>query len=260
MISILGVDDTARPIQIIPKSVKTIKKQTITFAEIVEDDFSMKNLEEAKNKKVEFHWRNIMPIPHILTKAYLSLENFDPQSVAQAFYAALKEFDLKAKNPTVNPNLIDEENFNNPDEAKTTGEKEDSSSTEKENEEGDNSNSNSCYSMFIHVLQFCHLCFLKKVAPVMYSVISTPEVNCWFESISMVALRSRHPRIKRHSVETSLEFSSDDSISSPNRKFRERTKYFLTPCSNYMFQWINCHVKNPIKNQASLALKNTERI
>jgi hypothetical protein len=27
-----------------------------------------------------------------------------------------------------------------------------------------------------------------------------------------------------------------------------------------MFQWINCHVKNPIKNQASLALKNTERI
>lgn len=36
-----------------------------------------------------------MPIPHFLTKAYLSLEKFDPHSVAQAFYIVMKEFDVK---------------------------------------------------------------------------------------------------------------------------------------------------------------------
>jgi hypothetical protein len=86
LISILGVDDLARPIQIITKSVKTVKKQTIAFDEIMDDKFSIKNLEDAKNKKSEFHGKNIVAIPHFLAKAYLSLEKFDPKSVAEAFY------------------------------------------------------------------------------------------------------------------------------------------------------------------------------
>jgi len=95
LVCILGVDDSARPIQVISKSVKIVKAKTVSFSELVEDEHSIKNMDELKNKKMEFHWKNIIPIPHFLTKAFLALEKFDPQSVAQAFYVALKELDQK---------------------------------------------------------------------------------------------------------------------------------------------------------------------
>ncbi len=86
----------------------TIKKQTIAFDEIEEEDFSIKNADESKSKKTEFHWKNIMPIPHFLN---LSLEKFDPRSVAEAFYIAMKEFDILSKTTTGAPNLINEESL-----------------------------------------------------------------------------------------------------------------------------------------------------
>jgi len=85
LISILGINEQARPVQIISKSVKAIKTRTITFTEITEDDFSIRNVEEVKNKKTEFHWKNILPIPHLLTRAYLSLEKFDPSQSPKHF-------------------------------------------------------------------------------------------------------------------------------------------------------------------------------
>jgi hypothetical protein len=52
-----------------------------------------------------------MPIPHFFTKAYLSLDKFDPRSVAEAFYIAMKEFDILSKTTTGAPNLINEESL-----------------------------------------------------------------------------------------------------------------------------------------------------
>jgi hypothetical protein len=99
--SILGVDDSARPIQIILKSIRMAKTKAISLSEligdnesmkklddlkqIIGDDESMKNLDDLKQTKSEFHFMNILPNPNLLTKAYLSLKYFDPQSVAQAF-------------------------------------------------------------------------------------------------------------------------------------------------------------------------------
>jgi hypothetical protein len=104
----------------------------------------------------------------------------------------MKEFDLNSKNNMIDPNLIDEENIDNLDKTKISGEEELSDTLDKENEETETA-SMSCVSNFIHVLQICHLCFLKKIPPVMNLVASTPDVNHWFESISVIALRSRIP-------------------------------------------------------------------
>ncbi len=76
--------------------------------EISDDDLPIKNLEELKSTRLEFHYRNILPIPHLLTKAYLSLEVFDPQSVAQAFYSPLMEFNT-------NPSVVQHESHSPPD-------------------------------------------------------------------------------------------------------------------------------------------------
>ncbi len=70
------------------------------------------------------------------------------------------------------------------------GSEEDSSVNEKENK--GYPSTISCVSTFSHVLQFCHLCFLKKVPPILYSVASTPEINQWFESVFILALRPHH--------------------------------------------------------------------
>jgi len=167
-----------------------------------------------------------MAIPHFLTKAYLSLEKFDPKSVAKAFYVAMKEFDLKSKNNMIDPNLIDEENIDNLDKTKISGEEELSDTLDKENEETETA-SMSCVSNFIHVLQICHLCFLKKIPPAMNLVASTPEVNHWFKSISVIAIRSRIPRAKCLSIETSVDFGSDDSTSSPEQKISKKDQVFI---------------------------------
>jgi len=203
--------------------VKTIKKQTIAFDEIEEEDFSIKNADESKSKKTEFHWKNIMPIPHFLN---LSLEKFDPRSVAEAFYIAMKEFDILSKTTTGAPNLIDEENIEVSVDGTTPREKDMLGNAEKDDEVSDSA-SISCVSTFIHVLQFCHLCFLKKMPPVMYSVVSSPEVTRWFESVSLVVLRPSLPRTKRQNEDTSLDFSSDNSTYSPDQKMSRKDQVFI---------------------------------
>ncbi len=52
LISILGVDDLARPIQIITKSVKVVKTKTNSFLEITDDETSIKNLVELKSTRL----------------------------------------------------------------------------------------------------------------------------------------------------------------------------------------------------------------
>jgi len=138
----------------------------------------------------------------------------------------MKEFDLNSKNNAIDPNLINEENIDNLDKTKISGEEEFSGTVDKENKEKETA-SMSCIPNFIHVLQFCHLCFLKKIPPVMYSVASTPEVNRWFKSISVIALRSRIPRAKHLSMETSVDFGSDDSTSSPDQKISKKDQGFI---------------------------------
>jgi hypothetical protein len=157
----------------------------MSFTEIMEDEFSLKNLEETKQKKVDFHWRNIMPIPHFLTKAYLSLEKPDPQSVAQAFFVALKEFDLNAKVHTVetskDPDLVLEEISDDAGENKDPNSEDNPNTVEKDDNES--SNENKCSSTFVYILQFCNLCSLGKIQPVLYSVTLTPEIKQWFNSL-----------------------------------------------------------------------------
>jgi hypothetical protein len=97
--SIHGFDNSTRPIQIVLKSIEVVKAKTPSFTAAVDPESAKNPLEDAvdskKTKKIEFHHRNILPIPHVLTKAFLKSTTFDPLSVAQAFYKAMLEFDLK---------------------------------------------------------------------------------------------------------------------------------------------------------------------
>jgi hypothetical protein len=43
-----------------------------------------------KNPKLDFYYKNIVPIPHLLTKTFMSLPNTEPYAVAKAFF---KQYD-----------------------------------------------------------------------------------------------------------------------------------------------------------------------
>jgi hypothetical protein len=194
--------------------------KSLTFEELVEDDQSIKNLDGLKPKRAEFHRRNILPIPHFLTKAYLTLDKFDPQSVAQAFFAALKDFELKSvgSNPQVHsaatePNLQEEDFQGDLDDPKDAPG--DDTLSPSANDPQEEAPPSSCISVFLHLLQFCHLCFLKKIPPVLYSVTSTPEIDRWFVSVSTLVLHSKQSRPKCLVSATLADSELDASIASP---------------------------------------------
>ncbi|MFN9959687.1 MAG: hypothetical protein ACK55I_41920, partial [bacterium] len=86
-VSICGFDHSACPVQIAKKSVKSIKAKVPSFVEVMDRAILESLGEDTKtSQKVEYHSTNIIPIPHILTKTYLSLTDFTPASVAKAFY------------------------------------------------------------------------------------------------------------------------------------------------------------------------------
>ena len=170
-----------------------------------------------------------MPILPILTKAYLSLDKVDPNSVAQAFYIAMREFDKKSKihdqETTVEAELVDEDIIassgtskeHTSEEFSGANEKDDSAVFEIEN----------CSSSFVHILQFCHLCFLNKIRPILYSVNLSPEVNRWFDSLTTSLICPCSSRQKRQSVESSIDSESEDSESSPNQKVSRKDQIFI---------------------------------
>lgn len=119
--------------------------------------------------------------------------------------------------------MLDEDNFDQLEESKVESEADPSS--ELIVDKGVSSSS-SCMSLFLHVLQFCHLCFLKKVPPVLFSVNSTPAIDIWFKSVSTM-IRPQQARAKRHNVDSYSDSVSDGSLSSPDQKISRKDQVFI---------------------------------
>jgi hypothetical protein len=79
------VDNTAKPVQIIQKSIKNIKEKSFSFEDIAStlDDYD--SFITLKNPKMELLFKNIIAILHFLTKKFIQLDTTDPFSVAKAF-------------------------------------------------------------------------------------------------------------------------------------------------------------------------------
>jgi hypothetical protein len=53
---------------------------------------SREKFENLKSPKIEFCYKNIIPIPSFLIEAIIELPSFDPYSVAKAFFDEMEEF------------------------------------------------------------------------------------------------------------------------------------------------------------------------
>jgi hypothetical protein len=239
-VCILGFDNSARPIHIIPKSIKIIKTKSISLVDLVDDDQPIRNVEDLKQAKADFHWRNIIPIPNFLTMAYLSLEKFVPQSIGHSFYAAMREFDIKNSSETPQlhdngsePGLQEEENHGTTVATRYSSLDEDNASAYQGTKEA-SPKLLSRVTIFAHILQFCHLCHKKKGTPVLYSGGTTADMDCWFESVSAIGLNLPTSRSKRHNSVIHFESESDESLSSPDQKLSRKDQVFINTMLNYM--------------------------
>jgi len=253
-ISILGFDNAARPVQIAQRSIKVMKVKTESLAEVITAE-GLKKLEVSKSsQKIEFHHRNIIPIPHLLTKTFLALEEFDPLTVAHAFFVAMMEHDkkesLQEEQLHLDPNSIadiddaaskhdeqelDAEVGDSKYPPKLVGEddsEEQESDVKKTTQEssvdgGVEADPTLFLPRFLHVLQFCNLCHKKKVSPIAYSIVSSPVVDKWFDHLWTSSVNISLKGRKRQNPVLLASPDSANSIESPDKKMSKKDQCFI---------------------------------
>jgi hypothetical protein len=98
LVSIVGFDVDAKPIQIIQKSIKDIKVKSHSYKEFANSIDNRTSFENLKNPKSEFQYKNILAIPNLLTKTFMNLSNTGPYSVARAFFEEMFHYDSQIQN------------------------------------------------------------------------------------------------------------------------------------------------------------------
>jgi hypothetical protein len=79
----------------------------------------------------------------------------------------------------------------------------------------------------IHIIQFCHLCTLGKVTPVLYSLSHDPEISDWFNSLPVVLSRDSTNSIKRQLLCTKEGEDDDSEVLSPENKISKKDHYLI---------------------------------
>jgi hypothetical protein len=190
LVAVLGFDHSACPIQIAQKSVKDIKTKSHTMTEFATALETSELFENMKAPKLEFQFKNIIPIPVLLVQTFMSLNNTSLYSVARAFLDAMFEFDAESSASPVPPEdstipiLLEE---NEDEKSIDQGANQDSSLQVASNANQATESIPSFLGTFIHVIQFCHLCVKGKIPPVHYSIATTPDIDQWFTSLQLTS-------------------------------------------------------------------------
>jgi len=72
-------------VQIITKSVRNFKEKAHTIEEYMDSMEEGEDFAKLDSPSSEFHAKNIIPIPNILTKVFIQLPSTTPFKVAKAF-------------------------------------------------------------------------------------------------------------------------------------------------------------------------------
>jgi hypothetical protein len=220
LVSVLGFDSDAKPIQIVQKSIKDIKTKSHSVEELAIGLQTLDSFEQLKNPKLELHYKNIVPIPHLLTKTFMELPNTDPYSVAKAFFDKMYQYDSQLNEAQSVPDLSDETAVD------------DKSSSDSMNDIDQNlkpstweAKPSEFLQEFIHVIQFCHLCAKGKIPPVLYSLATNLDIQNWFSTLKLKTMPIPRHGPKRTAMDTP---TTDDEIAfSPEQKLSRKDHYLI---------------------------------
>jgi hypothetical protein len=217
LITILASEPNAKPIKILPKFIKDVKVKTHSVDEFIDTLSSEEEFMSLKNPKTDFTYKNIIPLPNLLTKTFLRLESKDPITVAMTFLKAMiTQDELLESYSTLAQPVKDRRNINSNESSSIESKPELIQKNEK------------FLPNFIHVIQFCHLCVKGKIPPVHYKIPSSPAVDKWFLFIiSSCGLDTK--KCHKHTKEImNIETSSEDETSSPNHKTLKTNHHLIS--------------------------------
>ncbi len=231
MAAVLGFDSDAKPVQLVSKSIKDIKCKSFSvdeFAVAMEEPDSLKSI---KNARHELVYKNIVALPYLLTQVFLSLETTDPITVAMAFFHAMYDHDSslenKNDNDQANTSTIDDSTSEAPqlEDEMSNDVLQDHNDTDSKSIEPPTPSL--FLEQFLHVIQFCHLCYKGKITPVFYTLAASPDIKLWYQSLlNSNSIQPKGTLKHNKSIPTSPE--SDDEFFSPDSKISRKDKHFLS--------------------------------
>jgi hypothetical protein len=175
LVAILGFEYPYKPIQIIQRSIKEIKTKSFNAKEFIDSFEDLAKFTSLKKPKQDFNFRNIIPIPNLLTQAFLGLEETDPYSVSKAFIETIYEYQFMMEPELINNEDPDQEKklTDENDQNKDQDVYEDENQTHPDDKQKilkkqNNGNQEAHFDDLIHIIQFCHLCIKGKIPPVFY--------------------------------------------------------------------------------------------
>jgi hypothetical protein len=215
MIAFIDLECSANPVELVHKSINEVKGKSHSIHEFNLCCDSTEEFKKLRNPKTNFHFKNIMPIPSLLTKTFLELPSMEPDQVAIAFFETLYRFDIE----------VDFNNKNKASSIETESISEElvpidqisSNNTERANETSNISDQEASQWFLkdcIHVHQFCHLCSIGKVTFVLFTSTNSSEAKAWWSSILSSAniLELKNKNVSKHKVpEPSLEEKDGNS-------------------------------------------------
>ncbi len=232
LVAILGFDSTAKPIQIVQKSIKDVKQKTYSFDDFATGLETQENFEALKTPNSVFLYKNIIPIPNLLTKTFMNLPSTEPYTVARAFFEAMHDYDSQLNDtvspPTAQETLTVEPDLTTESDNDTTSKQDDTPDIPDTTSTSNSSPHPKFMTEFIHVIQFCHLCAKGKISPVLYTLTTSSAVQSWFSSVSPTFRIEKKVITKRTSSTDDNDLSSDDEISSPDQKISKKDHYFIS--------------------------------
>jgi hypothetical protein len=174
LVSILGWDSEAKVVQIIQKSIKNIKEKSFGFDELRANVGDEERFTELDAPDVDFLFKYIHPIPNFLTKIFIQLDATTPFNVAKAIIKRMSE--TSTLDTSIDALTTDfETHLGIPKEN-------DNKFTPSESKKGDNEHlSDNLLPLLVedtlYMIQFCHLCALGKISPVLYSLSGDPRLQ-----------------------------------------------------------------------------------
>jgi hypothetical protein len=105
LVTILASDNDSKPVQILPKFIKDFKCKTNSPDEFITSQANTDDFSNLKNPRSELAYKNIIPIPNLLTKAFLDLPKKDPISVAMTFLETMLTYDTVIDNEMDNQEI-----------------------------------------------------------------------------------------------------------------------------------------------------------
>jgi len=223
LVTILGCDSEAKPVQIVQKSIKNIEEKSFLFSEFPVNVENEDQFVQLDAPEVDFMFKNILPIPNFLTKIFVQLDSTTPYLIAKAFIEKISD------SPTLDTS-IDISSTSIETSAATTKGIDNSSSLSDLEKRFCNNLSPTLEILqeddILHVIQFCHLCLMGKINPVLYLLSTDSEVMSWFNSICSSLSTKKQSLSKRQNPSTP-DSDSDSGVSSPENKISKKDHYLI---------------------------------